>query len=153
MARHRTHADAIRSKIISIRVKPEDYERLKLDASWTGQSVSGLAEQLVRKGKIVVTDHDRPAPLHPALMSELRRIGNNLNQIAHAVNSNLPPSVRETSDTLSQLIQQLSRDELLSQRVKAAASRMPSNDSSPPQARSEFQRSVQLHPARPRQSD
>lgn len=151
MARRRTHSDDIRSKIISIRLLPADYERLKLNASWAGLSVSGLAERLVRDGRITIAQSDIPAPLSPALMAELKRIGNNLNQIAHALNSNLPPDVNFTVSTLHNLIQQLARDEILAERVKAASNRIPSNDSAPAQARPEFQRSVQLRAARPGQ--
>ena len=149
MARRRTYADAVRTKIVSLRLTEADYLRLKLDSSWTGLSVSGLAHKLVREGRIEVSQSDIPAPLSPALMAELKRVGNNLNQIAHALNSNLPPDVQYTVKTLSQLIQLLGQDEILNERLKAASTRMPSNDSTPPQARSEFQRSVQLRPARP----
>jgi primosomal protein N'' len=148
MPRRRTHADAIRNRVISIRVREAELERLKSEASAAGLSVSGLAEKLVCEGKVITRSSGGAAPLSPALLAELRRIGNNLNQIAHAVNSNLPPDVRFTTTTLHQLIQQLARDEILAERLKVAAQRIPSNDSAPPQARSEFQRRVQLHPAR-----
>ena len=148
MPRRRTHTDAVRSRIVSIRLVEADYLRLKLDASWAGLSVSGLAEKLVRDGRVTIEQSDIPAPLSPVLMAELKRIGNNLNQIAHAVNSNLPPDVGFTSKTLAQLIQQLGRDEIVAERIKAASNRIASNDSAPPQARSEFQRSVQLRAAR-----
>jgi hypothetical protein len=149
MARRRTYADAVRTKIVSLRLTEADYLRLKLNSSWVGLSVSGLAQKLVREGRIEVVQSDIPAPLSPVLMGELKRVGNNLNQIAHALNSNLPPDVQYTAKTLSQLIQLLGQDEILAERLKAASTRMPSNDSSPPQARSEFQRSVQLRAARP----
>jgi hypothetical protein len=112
-------------------------------------SVSGLAEKLVSEGGVTISASDIPAPISPALMAELKRVGNNLNQIAHAVNSNLPPDVQYTTKTLAQLIHLLGQDEILAERLKAASTRMPSNDSSPPQARTEFQRSVQLRAARP----
>lgn len=149
MARRRTHTDAVRSRIVSIRLVEADYLKLKLDAAWAGLTVSGLAEQYVRHGKIEVKQSDRPVPLSPVLMAELKRIGNNLNQIAHAVNSSLPPETLYTASTLHQLIGQLAQDEILAQRIKAAAKKVNSHDPAPPQARSEFQRSVQLHPARP----
>ena len=149
MARRRTHTDAVRSRIVSIRLLEADYQKLKLDAAWVGLTVSGLAERYLRHGKIEVKQSDRPAPLAPALLAELKRIGNNLNQIAHAVNSNLPPQLQYTASTLHQLIEQLARDEVLAQRIKAAATHVSNHDPAPPQARSEFQRSVQLHPARP----
>jgi hypothetical protein len=147
LPRRRTHPDAPRSRVISIRIKEADYERLKLNAAWLKLTVSGLAERLVTKGGIKVLASDLPAPLDPALMAELKRVGNNLNQIAHAVNSNLPPDVGFTSRSLHRLIQLLAEDELLAQRLKSAAQRMK-DDSAPPQAREEFQRRVHLHPAR-----
>lgn len=151
MARRRTHSDDIRSKIVSIRLLPADYERLKSNAAAAGLSVSGMAERLVRGARVRIEPSSVPAPLSPALMAELKRIGNNLNQIAHALNSNLPPDVTFTAGTLHSLIQQLARDEILAERIKAASTRMASNDSTPAQARQEFQRSVQLRAARPGQ--
>lgn len=151
MPRRRTHSDDIRSKIISIRLLPADHERLKSNAAAAGLSVSGMAERLVRGARVRIEASSLPAPLSPALMAELKRIGNNLNQIAHALNSNLPPDVTFTASTLHRLIEQLARDEILAERIKAASTRMASNDSSPSQARQEFQRSVQLRTARPGQ--
>ena len=56
-------------------------------------SVSGLCERLVTQGKLEVIPAAN-AELHPALFAELRRIGNNINQLAHAANGLLPPDVR-----------------------------------------------------------
>lgn len=148
LPRRRTHPDAPRDRLISIRVTSAEYARLKLQAGLARMSISGLAERFVSKGEVKVAASDLAARLDPALMAELKRVGNNLNQIAHALNSNLPPDVRFATQSLHQLIRLVAQDDLLAQRFKAAAQRMPQNDSAPPQAREEFQRSVHVHTAR-----
>lgn len=146
--RHRTHADAPRDHVITVRLTSADHARLKLNAAWLKLSISGLAERILSKGQVKVLASDLPASLDPALMAELKRVGNNLNQIAHAVNSNLPPDLRMAAGSLHELIQLLGKSELLAQRMKTASQGMTPNDSVHPQAREEFQRSVQVHPAR-----
>lgn len=148
MARHRTHAEAPRSKLVSIRLTEADFTKLKLDAGWAKMSISGFAERLVRERKITVLASDLPAPMHPGLLAELKRIGNNLNQIAHALNSNLPPDVSFTAKSLHQLIHLMGENELLGQRAREASTRMTKDDSASASAREEFQRSVRVHPAR-----
>jgi hypothetical protein len=86
--------------------------------------------------------------MDPVVFAELRRIGNNINQIAHATNSNLPTDVMYSWKSMNQLLSTLLTDEILSQKIAALRTRPTSNDPPPPQTRDVFQRSVQLHPAR-----
>jgi Bacterial mobilisation protein (MobC) len=134
--------------------------------------MSSLCEQLVNKGKVEVNGASMHRPMDPALFAELRRIGNNANQIAHALNSNLPPDVQMAWRTARDLLHAIARQELFLQQVataraapvtedganafihqlaQALSTRTPSNDSPPAQARHVFQRSVQLHPSRRRE--
>jgi hypothetical protein len=139
--------------MITVRVTAADHARLAAEAARTGLSLSGLAERLVTKGRIIVPPSTIPAPLHPALLAELKRVGNNLNQIAHAANAGLPPNHLMAAGALHDLITLLAKDELLSQRLNALRTRTTANDSAPPSTRHEFQRSVQLRPARSGQSE
>ncbi len=159
MPRHRTHATAPRSKTVTIRLTPDEHLRCTIDARRAGLSVSGFCERLVCDGKVEATRG--PEPMDPALLQELRRIGNNVNQVAHALNSNLPPDVqfayRQARDLLRVLGEQVSatppqlpdpQKMFVQQIAEALSPRNPSNDPSPAQARHVFQRSVQVHPAR-----
>jgi hypothetical protein len=148
MPKRRTHESAPRTKQVLIRLTPDEYLRRSIDAREAGLSVSGLCERLVCEGNVEI-ETGRHQMMDPALFAELRRIGNNCNQIAHALNSNLPPDTMFAYRTVAGLIETLARDEMLAQQIAAALrTRKPANDSPAPQARDVFQRSVQLHPAR-----
>ncbi len=166
MARRRTHEAAPRSKTVTIRLTPDEHFRRSIDARKSGLSVSGLCERLICDGKV------EAAPgylkLEPTVFAELCRIGNNVNQIAHALNGNLPPYVmdayRQAQDLLRilaqmQHAQKTQRSEssvhpqhqapvFVQQIAQALSPGNPSNDPSPAQARHVFRRSVQVHPAR-----
>lgn len=153
MPRQRTHVAAPRSKTVTIRLTADEYLRRSIDAKRAGLSVSGLCERLVCEGKVEAAVGHRP--MDPALFAELRRLGNNANQIAHALNSNLPPDVQIAWQTARDLLRTLCREEMAAQLgsyiqdiAEALKPKSPANDPPPAQARHVFQRSVQLHPAR-----
>lgn len=165
MARRRTHATSPRTKQVLIRLTPDEYLRRSVDARKAGLSVSGLCERLVCDGTVAA------APgylkLDPALFNQLCHIGNNINQIAHALNGNLPADVvhayRQAHDLMRVLaqVQQAQKAQrpghplnpqqspmFVHQIAQALSPENPSNDPSPAQARHVFQRSVRVHPAR-----
>lgn len=167
MARRRTHPSAPRTKQVLIRLTPDEHLRRSIDARKAKLTVSGLCERLVCDGKVEIGIGGGHQPMDPALFAELRRLGNNANQIAHALNSNLPPDVQFAWKTVSDLLRAIARQELLTQQAaserpregvrdqafvnkiaEALRTRTPVNDSPTPQARDVFQRRVQLHPAR-----
>ena len=152
MPRPRTHATAPRTRTVTIRLTEEHYARCVAQADEVGLSVSGMCERLVRDGKIIAGPRPAYNAMNPALFTELRRIGNNANQIAHAVNSNLPPDQLLAWRTVHQLITLLLSEELLKQKAQSLTTRSIADDTPPPQTRAEFQRSVRVHPAR-RQDD
>ena len=90
-----THArpKAPRTRMVGIRLTDDEYGQRRLaDARGAGLSLSGLCERLVCDGKVEPASHGSGyRQMHPALIAEWRRIGNNLNQVAHVVNSGLPP--------------------------------------------------------------
>lgn len=137
-----------RARQILIRVTEEAYAGLAIKARSAGLKVSGLCERLVTQGKLEVVSAAHPE-LHPALFNELRRIGNNINQLAHAANGLMPPDVRMTVNNLNKLMQLLIQNELIVRRMNEDLKNgRTANDSAPPSTRDEFQRSVQLRPAR-----
>ena len=142
MARHRTHEKSVRTRMLTVRLTPEDHQRLVEAAATGGTTVSGVAERLIVTGRINVAATEQ---LDPKVMAELGRIGNNLNQIAHAVNSNLPPVISDAARQLHDLAVILYRNELFARRRAAALEPgETSNDSEAPSARDEFQRSVAI---------
>lgn len=147
MAKPRTHATGPRTRQVLIRLTPDEYLRRSIDAKRAGLSVSGLCERLVREGKVEASAEHRP--MDPSLFAELRRIGNNANQIAHALNSNLPPDVQFAWRTANELLRAIGREEMFVQQIaEALKTRSVANDPPAPQTRDVFQRSVQVHPAR-----
>lgn len=153
MARRRTHAGSPRTRSVTIRLTPDEYLRRSVDAREAGLSVSGLCERLVCNGKVEARPDTGYRSMDPALFAELRRIGNNANQIAHALNSNLPAHVGLAWQTVNDLLRTLMRDEMLSQQLSSLRTRTAANDPPTTQTRDVFQRSVQVHPARRGQGD
>ncbi|PPD00091.1 MAG: hypothetical protein CTY31_09390 [Hyphomicrobium sp.] len=148
MPRRRTHAKATRSRMVCIRMTDDDYALKAAQAKELGLTVSGLCESLVLTGKVDMSARPSYRAMDPALFTELRRIGNNVNQIAHATNSNLPTDVMFAWRSVNNLMSALLSDELLSQRLATLRAKIAAHDSPPPQARDVFQRSVRVHPAR-----
>lgn len=149
-----------KNETIAFRVTAAERERLENAAIDAGMSLSGyLASMLERR-----TDHIRarlaemqrpPAPpetikpaLSPEALHELRRIGNNINQIAHALNSGLPPEPQHLVHQLQKLLHLLFQNNL-HQTGTTARSNKAANDGSPTaQTRNEFQRRVHIRPER-----
>lgn len=146
--RRRTHAQATRSRMVCIRMTDDDYAVKSAQAKELGLTVSGLCERLVLAGKIDMSARPAYSAMDPALFAELRRIGNNVNQIAHATNGNLPADVMFAWRSVNNLVSALLSDELLSQKIASLRMRTTDDDTPPPQARDVFQRSVRVHPAR-----
>ena len=148
MARPRTYNESPRTQTITVRVTPAEHARLSAEAAQIGVSLAGLAERYLSKGSIRIEASQAPAPLHPALIAELKRIGADLNQIAYAVKEQLPPHAGQVTEALRDLVQLILKDELLSQRAHALRTRTTANDTAPPSPRDQFQRVVHLRPAR-----
>lgn len=71
----------------------------------------------------------------PAVLYELKRIGNNINQIAHAVNTGLPPSVTLTVQSFRHLFEALTDDVEFRRRLDAIRMRSEFNGTAHPQSR------------------
>lgn len=134
--------------MVCIRMTEDDYVRKAAQAKELGLTVSGLCERLVLVGKVEMGAKPSYRAMDPGLFAELRRVGNNVNQIAHATNSNLPTEVMYAWRTINTLLSTLLSDELLSQKISNLRTRATADDSPAPQARDIFQRSVRVHPAR-----
>jgi hypothetical protein len=133
--------------MVGIRMTEDDYALKVAQARELGLTPSGLCERLVLEGKVEMNAGPSYKLMDPALFTELRRIGNNINQIAHAVNGNLPPDQMMAWRSIHGLLTNLLAAELIKQKTSALRTRTD-DDGTPPQARDVFQRSVRVHPAR-----
>jgi hypothetical protein len=114
-------------------------ERAAIDqrAAAAGVTPSAFAAEVLRNGRVVVQQQQT---LAPALMAELSRIGNNINQLAHAANaSSAPPQAQALLTHFQELWGFMMNDEIMRRRVEAFDSRGRSNDSAPARPRDEFQ--------------
>lgn len=127
---------------LTVRLTAAERQAFAQRAEAAGMTPSRYAAEVLRNGRIVVQQHET---LAPALMAELSRIGNNLNQLAHAANAGMPADARGAIRIMQELFTFLMRDEITRRRVEAfAGAREASNDSQAPQARHEFQGSVRV---------
>jgi hypothetical protein len=134
--------------MVGIRMTEDDYALKVAQARELGLTPSGLCERLVLEGKVNLNERPSYKLMDPALFAELRRIGNNVNQIAHAVNGNLPPDQLMAWRTIDSFLKSMLAAELIKQKTHTLQPWTGSNDTPPPQARDVFQRSVRVHPAR-----
>ncbi len=159
MARPKTQSHPRKTHRVTFRMPPEIHNHLAVTAANAGMTVSDLVmasltrnlTKLAARSSSRTATHDVP-PLPPELFAELRRIGNNVNQIAHAINSGLPPEVQNAYRQASRLLDLLIADEL-SARRKALRMRTPAHDSAHAQTGIELQGGVRLYPARPGPED
>ncbi|MDX2287217.1 MAG: plasmid mobilization relaxosome protein MobC [Hyphomicrobiaceae bacterium] len=140
-----------RNRQINIRVSDADYERLLIAATKLGLKITAYCERRLFAKRIEVEVAETVLHrLDPALFAELRRIGNNLNQVAHALNSGLPPHLGMTARAMNDLLQALLRDDLLSRRLKALRTRTDFNGATPPETGVQLQGRLRVYPARRR---
>ena len=104
--------DTPRSQVLTFRVTTEEGAAIANDAARAGLTVSGYLTAVVvrRKTKFVEPEHKF---MDPRAFNELRRWGNNLNQLAHATNASLPPDVQQLVRTMHKLVSIMLEDELL----------------------------------------
>lgn len=84
----------------------------------------------------------------PAVLHELKRIGNNINQIAHATNSNLPPSLQLVTQAYQQLFETLADADGFQRRIAALKAKSEFNGAAHAQSRVELSSGVPVRPAR-----
>jgi len=107
MARHQQSYSGERLTTgLRVQLTPSQRQELGTAAAASGARISDYArEQLFRKGgQPVVAAGVRRNPEAKALLDELRRIGNNLNQLSHQANAaGMIAEQRELYQTITQL--------------------------------------------------
>lgn len=132
MPRRARKNDTPRSQVLTFRVTIEERAALEADAKRAGMVT--LSEYLTavvvrRKVKFVEPDHKR---IDPALLAEMRRWGNNLNQLAHAANAGLPPDGHRVVKATHRLLATVLEDELMAKRMAHARESMNGDDGTDP---------------------
>lgn len=159
MARQKKRSEPRKTQVVTFRLPQDVRDILAATAANAGMTVTdvitasldGSLARLAARGASRAAKDDVP-PLPPEVFVELRRIGNNVNQIAHAINSGLPPEVQNAYRQASRLIDLLIADEL-SARRKALRMRTAAHDPAHSQTGIELQGGVRLYSARPGQED
>lgn len=119
MGRKRTHTDAPRTKIVSARLREDTHDKLTAAAAKAGLSRASYVEHLI-ENRAVKTEPAHSDALPVALINELKRIGNNLNQIAHSVHSELSPPEAAITAVVAELVRTIASNEVLQRRLTAA---------------------------------
>lgn len=119
MGRKRTHHDAKRTKIVSARLTQETYDLISVHAEKLGLTRAGYVEHLIEDRPLRI---QRPASdaLPVTFLNELKRIGNNLNQIAHARNAGQNVDPRHFQTAVTEIIATICSNEVLRRRYEQA---------------------------------
>ncbi|MGE3227895.1 MAG: plasmid mobilization relaxosome protein MobC [Hyphomicrobium sp.] len=159
MARPKKTVTRRKDRVVTFRLPQDARDRLASTAANAGMTLTDLIMASLDSNLIKIAEHyvaqsgAREVPLlPPELLTELRRIGNNVNQIAHAVNSGLPPEVQNAYRQAARLLDLLLADEV-SARRNALRMRTAAHGSAHSQTGIELQRGVRVYPARPRTED
>jgi hypothetical protein len=121
MARRASRSDESRTEVVTIRLTKAERARLEQRASAAGLTVSAFAAQSLSTGRVTVEVTPSSA-LHPSLVAELKRIGNNVNQIATVLNAGRYAPIRNIVVQMRDLLHTLVRDEVLAARIEAMGS-------------------------------
>lgn len=152
MTRPKKEPDDCKGYRLTIRMTKADYGGLAYHADRHGTSVANYARLLLTQSSIPTRTVPGADRLSPVLHGELKRIGNNLNQLTHAANAGLTPRSLSLIRTLDGIITLLTEDETTAPRIRAArTARTIANDTPPSQKGIELQRGVRLYSARPGQ--
>jgi len=154
-----------KNETIAFRVTAAERERLETAAIDVGMSLSGylaatverrtdqMRARLAEMQRQPQSTEPKHSALSPEAFQELRRIGNNINQIAHAMNSNLPPEPQHLIRQLQTMLQLIYKHNLHQAGTTAQSNKAANDGSSTAQTRHEFQRRVHIRPERRGQED
>lgn len=118
MGKRATRGDEARTEIVHMRLTVSERLRVEQRAAAAGLTVSAWSARAVTGAEVTVAVTPT-APLPPGLIAELKRIGNNINQIAAALNTGRQVPATEIVAKMRDLLQALVRDETLVTRINA----------------------------------
>lgn len=127
MGRKRTHHDATRTKIISARLTQQTYDLISEHAEKLGLTRAGYVEYLIEDRPLrIVRPISDELPI--TFLNELKRIGNNLNQIAHARNAGQNVDPRQFRTVVTEIVATICSNEVLRRRYETAEAEVASRD-------------------------
>lgn len=116
MGKRAPRGGTARTKIVTVRLTPAEHARVQHRAAMAGSTVSAWAAEALSDGRVTV-DVVHISRLHPALIAELKRVGNNINQIAACLNALYNVPAHEILAQMQHLLETLIRDEAVAARV------------------------------------
>lgn len=117
MAKRAARGLESRTENLSVRLTKSERVRIEHRAAAAGLTVSAWAAQLLAKGQVTVEAKPAAVVMAPELIAEFKRIGNNLNQIAHALNARMPADHARLPRLWNDFINAILRDEYLQGRA------------------------------------
>ena len=135
MARKRTHTDAARTRMVGVRLREATYERVTSAATAAGMSRASYVQHLI-ENRAVTVEQVTASALPVPFINELKRIGNNLNQIAHNAHCALKPEDGAILATVEAILNHLVENEIVARRLQGAV------DAGPPSALSPMAKDV-----------
>lgn len=148
VAKRADRSDEARTEVLTVRLTRSARTKIAHNAAAAGVTVSAWCADVLADGRNVVEVAPTRA-LNPALVAELKRIGNNINQIAARLNLGKQSLERSVANAMSALMEALLRDEVLASRVGEFERSHPDGATHSPPG-NELQGGVRLHPPRPR---
>lgn len=121
MPKRATRGDEPRTEVVTIRLTKAERARLEQRASAAGLTVSAWSAQALAGGRITVETKPAALVLPLELIAEFKRIGNNVNQIAHALNALKPVAEGAVAREFLAFIQAFMRHEALRERATPVA--------------------------------
>lgn len=117
MGKRAPRGDTARTEIVTVRLTPAEHARVQHCAAVAGLTVSAWAAQALADGRVTVNVM-HVSRLYPALIAELKRLGNNVNQIAACLNARENVPARTIVVQMQHLLEALIRDEAVAARVE-----------------------------------
>lgn len=113
--------DDSRTEVITVRVTRAERVRIEHRAAAAGLTVSAWAAQALGHGRVTVETRPSARLLPAELVAEFKRIGNNVNQIAHALNARSHVRDGALARQFADFLKALLKDEYLKARGNGAA--------------------------------
>jgi hypothetical protein len=116
-----TRGEQSRTEVITVRLTKAERTRLEQRAAAAGLTVSAFSAQALNGGRVTVETKPAAIVLPPELVAEFKRIGNNLNQIAYALNARKAVADGGVAKNFLDFVRALLRDQYLSSRAAPIA--------------------------------
>ncbi len=147
MPRRAPNSEQPRSKVLPVRLTPDEHAEVLAAAQAANMTASAYGARTLTGRRVVI---EKRQSMDPALFAEIKRIGNNINQLTRAVNRDRHPDAHALIGSFKELFDHLIRDELMKRRIEAAPNDNRRNPVDPEETQTgpELQRARQVPAAR-----